>query len=334
MHSFVKAALFTVALCGSYIYIGEVITEISGGAKTATTAAGVSPEAGEAIFWGKGKCHTCHSIGARGSAIRGPNLGEAGEKFPLPIGLRAEERAKELSQKTGKPMTAADYLVQTHFDPGAYVVEGYKNEMPAAWKAPIKLKPEEILAVDLYLQSLGGEPNATALANSPYFAAMKKAAGSQKGAAATTVAFQPYLKGDPEKGKALFFDVEGKAPCAKCHTVGDKGGKVGPELTNVAGTRDLQYIIQSVLEPSAEIASGYEPYLVVTKDGEFITGVKKGENDQSVTLADTEGATRMIPKANIEKMVQQKKSIMPDNFRELLTIEEFHDLIAFLETLK
>lgn len=331
-NSFIKAALFTIGLCAIYIYIGELITEISGGAKTAVTAAGVSPEAGEAIFWGKGKCHTCHSIGGRGSAIRGPNLGVSGNKFPLPIGLRAEERAKELSAKTGKPMAAADYLVQTHHDPGAYVVEGYKNEMPTAWKAPIKLKPEEILAVDLYLQSLGGEPNVGALSGSPFFALMKKAAASQKAAPAET--FRPYLKGDPEKGKALFFDPESKTPCAKCHTVGDKGGKVGPELTNVAGTRDLPYIIESILDPSAQIASGFEPFLVVTKDGEFINGVKKAEDNESVTLADNEGVQQKIPKAKIEKIVQQKKSIMPDNFRELLTMEEFHDLLAYVETLK
>ncbi len=330
--AFLKATVFTVGLCAIYIYIGEVITEISGGAKTAATAAGVSPEAGEAIFWGKGKCHTCHSLGSRGSAIRGPNLGVDGARFPLPIGLRAEERAKEMSQKSGKPITAADYLVQTHHDPGAYVVEGYKNEMPAAWKAPIKLKPEEVLAVDLYLQSQGGEPKVEALASSQYYIQMKKAAESQKGAPAET--FRPYLKGDPEKGKALFFDPESKAPCAKCHMVGDQGGKVGPELTNVSGTRDLPYVIESILEPSAQIASGFEPFLIVTKDGEFVNGVKKAEDDQSVTLADNEGQQRKVPKAKIEKMVQQKKSIMPDNFRELLTMEEFHDLLAYLETLK
>lgn len=330
--SFVKAAVFTVVLCAVYIYIGEVITQISGGAKTAATAAGVSAEAGEAIFWGKGRCHTCHSLGGRGSAIRAPNLGVHGAKFLLPIGLRAEERAKEISRKTGKPFRAADYFAQTHYEPGAYVVEGYKNEMPTVWKPPINLKPEEILAVDLYLQSQGGEPDAAALTNSPYFRLMKQAAESQKGAPAEP--FHPYLKGDPEKGKAMFFDTAGKTPCAKCHTVGDKGGKVGPELTNVAGTRDLPYIIESILEPSAKIVSGFEPYLIVTKEGEFIGGVKKAEDAQSITLADNEGRLHKVPKANIERMAQQKKSIMPGNFRELMTVEEFHNLLAFLQTLK
>lgn len=331
-NSFFKAALFAVAVCAVYIYIGEVITEISGGAKTATTVAGVSPEAGESIFWGKGKCHTCHAVGDQGSAIRAPNLGAHGAEFPLPIALRAEERAKELSQKLGRPFTAADYLVSSHYEPELYVVSGYKNEMPVVFHAPISLKADEVLAVDLYLQSQGGEPDADALVKSPYFELLKKAAGSQS--AATTVAFKPYLAGDPEKGKEIFFNPGSKAPCAKCHTVAGKGGKVGPELTNVAGTRDIPYIIQSVLEPSAEIASGYEAFLVVTKDGEYIGGVKKAEDEQSVSIADNEGVLHKISRDNIEKMVQQKKSIMPDNFRDLLTLDEFHNLLAFLETLQ
>jgi putative heme-binding domain-containing protein len=332
MNAFVKAAIFAVAVCAVYIYIGEVITEISGGAKSASTAKGINPEAGEAIFWGKGKCHTCHSIGDRGSAMRAPNLGVYGERFTLPIGLRAAERAKEISQKTGKPFTAADYFVQDHYDPSAYVVDGYKDEMPTVWKPPISLSVDEILAVETYLQSQGGDPDLDALMRSPYYAELKKAAGSQT--AATTVAFKPYLAGDPEKGKEIFFDPGSKTPCAKCHTVGDKGGKVGPELTNVAGTRDIQYIIESVLEPSAQIASGYEAYLVMTKDGQMIAGVKKGEDDKSVTIIDNEGTAHKIPKDQIDRMKQQAKSIMPENFRDLLSVEEFSDLLAYLQTLK
>jgi hypothetical protein len=51
-------------------------------------------------------------------------------------------------------------------------------------------------------------------------------------------------------------------------------------------------------------------------------------------LADNEGTLHKIPKDKIEKMKQQTKSIMPGNFRELLTMEEFHDLLAFLQTLQ
>ncbi len=332
MKSFLNAAIFTVVLCLTYIYIAAVITEISGGRKGGGTITGVSAEAGEAIFSGKGKCITCHSIGGTGSAIRCPNLGVLAGQFELPIAIRAAERAKEISAKNGKPMTAADYLVQSHSDPGAYVVKGFKNEMPVIWKPPIALKVDEILAVDLFLQSQGGEPDPNALTSSPFFAELRKKAESA--AAAAPVAFKPYLEGDPEMGKEMFFDVQGKVACAKCHTVGDQGGKVGPVLTNVSGTRELPYIIESILEPSAVIVSGFEPYLIITVDEDFITGIKKDEDDESITLMTDDGELLKISKDEIEKLAPQKTSIMPGNFRELLSVEELHNIIAFLQTLQ
>ena len=229
-------------------------------------------------------------------------------------------------------MTAADYIVQSHLEPGAYVVNGFKNEMPVIWKPPIALKPNEILAVDLFLQSQGGEPDPNALTSSRFFAELRKKAGSA--AAAAPVAFKPYLEGDPDKGREMFFDVQGKVACAKCHTVGDQGGKVGPVLTNVAGTRELPYIIESILEPSAVIVSGFEPYLIITVDEEYITGIKKDEDDESITLRTDDGELLTIAKDEIEKIAPQKTSIMPGNFRELLSVEELHNIVAFLQTLQ
>ena len=321
--SFAKATLFTLLVCGVYVYVTFVITEISGGAKTAATAKGVNPEAGETLFWGKGKCWTCHSIGGRGSAIRGPN--QEG------LGVRALKRAKERTAKTGEPYTGADYLMESHFNPSAYVVDGYKDEMPTVWKPPISLTPDELLAIDSYLQSQGGEVNVAALMNSRFFAALKKEAGDQQ---TTASAWKPYLPGDPEKGHELFFDTEGKVVCIKCHTVGKTGGKVGPELTHVAATRDAQYITESILEPSKVIASGFEPYLVATKRMQFIAGIKKNETPEYVELLGKDGTIHKIPKSEIGRMAAQKTSFMPGNFRDVLTVEEFHDILAFVLTLK
>jgi putative heme-binding domain-containing protein len=332
MKGFVNATFFTVAVLGIYIYIAAEITRISGGAKRGGDTIGRSPEVGETIFWGKGKCHTCHSLGDEGSAVRAPNLGAHGNEFPLPIATRAAERAKEISEKTGKPMTAADYIIDSHLNPSAYVVDGYKDEMPTVWKPPIALNLDEIFSVDLYLQSQGGEPNPEALTASPLYAELQKKTATA--AEATTVAFRPYLEGDPEKGREMFFDLEGKAACAKCHAVGDQGGTVGPELTHVSGTRELPYIIESILEPSAIIVSGFEPYLVITIDQDYLTGIKKEETEESITLLTDEGELLEIFRDEIEEIVPQETSVMPANFSELLSVKELHNLIAFLQTLQ
>lgn len=152
-----KAPLFTVVLVALFVWAGEVVARASGGAGSGALSEGVSVENGEQIFWGMGKCGTCHSIGTRGSAVRCPNLGASGEGQEM--SLRAAERAAEL----GDQMTATEYLIESIANPSAYVVEGFKDEMPKVYEAPISLGPDEIASVLLYMQSLGGAPDPSAI---------------------------------------------------------------------------------------------------------------------------------------------------------------------------
>jgi len=121
----------------------------------------VSPQTGKRLFWTRGHCSTCHRVGELGSNPRGPDLGE-GEQGPA-IGARAEARARERSQQTGRPFSATDYLVESLLEPGTYLVGGYKNEMPPAHAPPVGLGPDEIRALVAYMQSLGGRVDLTAI---------------------------------------------------------------------------------------------------------------------------------------------------------------------------
>jgi len=327
---FLSVAAFTVGVVLVFVWIGDLITRISGEGQRRSSAAvvagNIGPETGEAVFWGKGKCSTCHAVGSRGNSIRGPNQGESGP-LGTAIGARAEERARERARATGKPHTATDYLVESLLDPGAYVVQGYKNEMPNPMRPPIKLGADEVKAVVAYLQSLGGTVDV---------AAIRLPASAQASAAAPTGADEVklYVRGDAKKGEALFFDPDSSAACGKCHKVGDRGSSVGPELTQVAGTRDLKFIIESILEPSKEIASGFEPILIITREGQYVTGIIKREDASAIEVIDSQGRVSRVPKDRIQQKAPQKTSLMPENFREILTVEEFHDLLAFLQTLK
>ncbi len=329
-------AIFTLLVVLLFVYIGEVLTRISGeatrGPGDGAPADGVAtPQAGESLFWGRGNCYTCHSIGGRGSAIRGPNLGEAGP-LKMPIGTRAVERAKERAKQTGKPYTAVDYLVETLTEPGAYVVQGYQNIMPVIWKPPIALKPEEIKAVIMYLEGQGGTVGAAAIDGSPFFQKLKAIAATAGDQVAE--AWKPYLQGDLEAGRELFFNPENPAGCAKCHTVRDQGGQVGPELTKIAAIQPPQYIIESILEPSKVIVPGFEVTLIITKDGRYITGIVKREDDRVIGITDNQGQPQKVAKTEIAERVPQKTSMMPENFSEILTVKDLHDLLGFLLTLK
>lgn len=318
--------LFVVVIVLAFVYVGQVLTRVSGQAAGPVTAvAGINPEAGETIFWGKGKCHTCHSVGGRGSAIRAPNLGETGPTGQA-IATRAELRAKEREKQGKAGMGATDYLVESLAEPGAYVVEGYKNEMPLVYQPPTALKPDEIKAVITYLQTLGGQADAGAIKLPAAVTAARALARAEK--------WKPYLQGDLKAGEALFFDQESPAGCAKCHKVKERGSEVGPELTNLAGTRPPSFIIEAILEPDKEIASGFESVLIVTKDGRYLTGIVKKQDEKEVVFSDKEGKLQKIARSEIEQLAPQKTSLMPGNFKEILTMESFHDLLAYLMTLQ
>ena len=63
--------------------------------------------------------------------------------------------------------------------------------------------------------------------------------------------------GDVKRGEDLFHNNP-VAACASCHMVNGKGGDVGPILDGIAVRSDKTYIEESLMEPNARLANGYE----------------------------------------------------------------------------
>jgi len=129
-----RTVVFVLVMLGVFVYIGALVTAISGGGGVAAAAAGVNPEAGEALYWGKGKCSTCHSLGERGSAVRGPNHANVCAK------ARDERVAARQAEGVTNIQTPTDYLVESIAQPQAEIVEaipgvrrvdGFTVEYPA-----------------------------------------------------------------------------------------------------------------------------------------------------------------------------------------------------------
>lgn len=128
-----------------YMYIGQLVpqkevpapevVEVRADASPAELAA-----LGEEIARGKGLCLTCHT------GVRAPQLDG--------IATRAGERVAGLS--------ALEYMAQSLYEPGAYLVEGFADtQMPTINEPPILLTDDEIRAVIAWLQSQGGVPTLT-----------------------------------------------------------------------------------------------------------------------------------------------------------------------------
>ena len=64
--------------------------------------------------------------------------------------------------------------------------------------------------------------------------------------------------GDPAAGKDIFMTTA-QPPCASCHTLAEANatGTVGPNLDDVLKGKDAAFIHESIVDPDAEIASGF-----------------------------------------------------------------------------
>jgi putative membrane-bound dehydrogenase-like protein len=139
------------------------------------------------------------------------------------------------------------------------------------------------------------------------------------------------LAGDPAKGKELFY---GKANCAQCHKAGEaKGGVVGPELAQAGRKYSREVILDSILNPSASIALGYEGTVIRTQDGKILTGIVVAEGDP-VILRDPKGEQISVASGDIEARKKSDLSIMPELKGLGLTAQDIADVAAFVESLK
>jgi len=139
--------------------------------------------------------------------------------------------------------------------------------------------------------------------------------------------------GNPARGKEIFMNAE-KSQCLKCHRVGDKGEKFGPELTGLGSRFSKAHIIESILEPSRAISPSFETLVVDLKNERSISGLKVEETGTTVVLVDNQAKKHVLTKSDIDSQRKGTLSTMPDGFEKTFTEDEFVDLISYLVSLK
>ena len=138
--------------------------------------------------------------------------------------------------------------------------------------------------------------------------------------------------GDPVNGRKIFIEHPAAA-CYRCHALDGAGGEVGPAMNGVTQRGDINYIIESIVDPNARIAEGFENLLIETKAGDFYAGIISSENAEEIVLNSPEDGLVTIKIADIDSR-SRGLSGMPDGLSEILTKTELRDLIAFLSQLK
>jgi putative heme-binding domain-containing protein len=133
-------------------------------------------------------------------------------------------------------------------------------------------------------------------------------------------------QGNVDTGKELF-----RKNCQVCHQLGGEGRQVGPNLDGIAN-RGLQRMLEDVLAPNRNVDVAFRTTTLVTTDGKALSGLVKELEQDRLSLTDSQAKETILNLSEVEERKSSTASPMPANFGETLTVPEFRDLIAFLQT--
>lgn len=136
--------------------------------------------------------------------------------------------------------------------------------------------------------------------------------------------------GDVEKGLEL-FRYSNSTQCVRCHMVGTRGNRVGPDLTTIATRITPEQMLEAMVAPAARIAPGFGRVTAVLTNGNRIEGSFDAETQTHITITNTE-KTHVIDRSLVVNIETGGISPMPP-MGLALTREELRDLVAYLATL-
>lgn len=134
---------------------------------------------------------------------------------------------------------------------------------------------------------------------------------------------EALAKADKSKGRLMFT-----AACGACHKMYGQGGAIGPELTG-SDRRNLKYLLENILDPSAVVPADFRVSIFHLKDGRTISGVIPEQTERTLTIQ-TPAERLTIERTQIVKQEQMAQSLMPEGLLAALGEENVLNLIAYL----
>ncbi len=130
-------------------------------------------------------------------------------------------------------------------------------------------------------------------------------------------------KADKSKGRLMFT-----AACGACHKMYGQGGAIGPELTG-SDRRNLKYLLENILDPSAVVPADFRVSIFHLKDGRTLSGVVPEQTERTLTIQ-TPAERLTLERTQIVKQEQMAQSLMPEGLLAALGEENVLNLIAYL----
>ncbi len=148
----------------------------------------------------------------------------------------------------------------------------------------------------------------------------------------TLASYRPTLiGGDPAMGR-LVYEQHVAGQCVRCHDAGGEKNQVGPALKGIGKRFNREYLLRSLVDPSANIAEGFGVTAAEMSDGQTFVGRTLKQTDKAISLVLVDGKLMELKTASIKKLTNTKASAMPP-MGAILSPHETRDLVSYLSTL-
>ncbi len=229
---------------------------------------------------------------------------------------------------------AANFLADTDATASTSVFEAFASRKSGPLALATALASHTISAdvakTGIRINSTSGRPEPKLLDALTKAGKLTEATKPPTGAEREKLLADIVAHGNATRGEAIFRRES--TQCLKCHAIAGAGGQVGPSLESLGGSAQVDYILDSILEPAKAVKENFHATVVATTDGKVITGVKVRQTDSDLVLRDAEDRLVSVPVKSIE---EQKigGSLMPAGLTDPLTRAELIDLVKFLSEL-
>ena len=136
--------------------------------------------------------------------------------------------------------------------------------------------------------------------------------------------------GNAEKGKGIFFS-HALAQCSKCHALKQIDKQIGPSLEGIAKRHSREFLLQSIVDPQAEITLGYGIVTAKLNDNRIVSGTLLSKDKNRITIKLPNNSLEYFATSEI-KSLSKPVGTMPD-LKAILNLRQVRDLVAYLATL-
>ena len=134
--------------------------------------------------------------------------------------------------------------------------------------------------------------------------------------------------GDSQRGEKVFYSNE--AGCYACHGIQGKGGKLGPDLSQVGRFRTPRALLEAIVFPSASIGDDFRLFVVANKSGETVVGTIARETADAIYLRTPQLAEVRVVRHDIKSLTASETSLMPEGLEKMLAPQQLSDLVEYL----